>query len=57
MSLYDKRCLDANGQPERYQRVDYAKWFIHLLTWDGAVPIVMSSVPFLMRQFGPPKNE
>ena len=57
MSLYDKRCLDANGQPERYQRVDYAKWFIHLLTWDGAVPIVMSPVPFLMRQFGPPKNE
>ena len=57
MSLYDERCLDANGQPERYQRVDYAEWFIHLLTGDGAVPIVMSSVPFLMRRFVPPKND
>lgn len=57
MSIYDDQCLDANGQPEMYQRVDYARWFIHLLTWDGVVPIVMWSLPFLMRRFGPPNND
>ena len=49
--------MNANGQPERYQRVDHAKWFIHLLTWDGVVPVVMWSLPFLVRRFGPPNND
>ena len=57
MSIYNDRRLDANGQPEKYHRVDYAKWFFHLFTWDGVVPLVMWSLPFLMRRFGPPNND
>lgn len=57
MSIYDDRRLDAKGQPKSFQRVDYAKWFIHLLTWDGVVPVVMWSLPFLVRHFGPPNND
>ena len=57
MSMFDDRCLDSNGQPETLQNVDYSKWFIRLLSWDGVVPLMMLSLPMLVRRFGPPNND
>ena len=57
MSMNDDRCVDSNGHPERYQQVDYSKWILHLLTWDGLVTAMMLSLPFLVRRFGPPNND
>ena len=57
MSKHDDRCLNANRQPERHQSVDYSKWILRLLTWDGLAPVMMLSLPFLIRRFGPANND
>jgi len=57
MSIHDDRFVFPNSGHETHEPVDYARWLVHLITWDGIVPGIMFSIPILVRRFGPQNND
>ena len=57
MSSHDERFVYPDSGYETHEPVDYTRWLVHLITWDGIVPGIMFSVPILVRRFGPQNND
>lgn len=57
MPIHDDRFVYPNCTHETHEPIDYFKWLVHLITWDGLVPIILFAVPILMRRFGPQNND
>ena len=57
MSTHDDWFAYPNRQHETHEAINYAKWLVHLIAWDGIVPVVMLSVLMLVRRFGPQNND
>lgn len=57
MSIKDDRFVYPSSGHETHEPIDYFSWLVRLITWDGIVPIIMLSVPMLVRRFGPQNND
>ena len=57
MSMHKDDFIDACDKPSPLEPVNYSIWMIRLFTWDGAMPLIMLSLPGLARRFGPKNND
>lgn len=57
MSIYNDRAKNSYESGTTVHPVNYSKWFLRLLTWDGIVPAIMLALPGFARRFGPQNND